>query len=102
AGTAARFLPVVMALGRGVYEIDGVARMRERPIAPLVQALGELGVRIEALGKPGCFPLRIHGGTLRGGSVAISGSVSSQYVSGLMLAAPAMADGLCLDIEGDL
>lgn len=102
AGTAARFLPVVMALGRGVYEIDGVPRMRERPIAPLVHALGELGVRVESLGKPDCFPLRIHGGTLRGGSVSIAGNVSSQYVSGLMLAAPAMAEGLRLDIEGEL
>lgn len=102
AGTAARFLPAVMALGSGVYEIDGIARMRERPIAPLVDALTRLGVRIEALGQPGCFPLRIHGGALRGGRVSISGNVSSQYVSGLMLAAPAMADGLTIDIEGEL
>ncbi|MET0343593.1 MAG: 3-phosphoshikimate 1-carboxyvinyltransferase [Polyangiales bacterium] len=102
AGTAARFLPNVMALGSGVYEIDGVARMRERPIAPLLDALTALGVRVEALGNPGCFPLRVHGGTLRGGRVSISGSVSSQYASGLMLAAPAMPDGLTLDIEGTL
>ena len=102
AGTAARFLPVVMALGQGVYEIDGVARMRERPIEPLVRALRALGVQVEALGKPDCFPLRIHGGALRGGQVAISGSVSSQYVSGLMLAAPAMERGLVIDIEGEL
>lgn len=102
AGTAARFLPVVMALGSGVYEIDGVARMRERPIEPLIQALSELGVRIEALGKPGCFPLRIHGGGLRGGQVSISGQLSSQYISGLMLSAPAMAEGLTIDITGEL
>jgi 3-phosphoshikimate 1-carboxyvinyltransferase len=102
AGTAARFLPVVMALGSGVYEIDGVARMRERPIAPLLEALEALGVRIEALGKPGCFPLRVHGGSLRGGRVSVSGSASSQYTSGLMLASPAMARGLTIDIEGEL
>jgi 3-phosphoshikimate 1-carboxyvinyltransferase len=102
AGTAARFLPAVMALGPGIYEIDGIARMRERPIAPLVDALTRLGVRIEALGQPGCFPLRIHGGSLRGGRVSISGNVSSQYVSGLMLTAPAMAAGLTIDIEGEL
>ena len=102
AGTAARFLPVVMALGHGVYEIDGVARMRERPIAPLIQALEQLGVRIDALGKPGCFPLRVHGGTLRGGRVGVSGSASSQYTSGLMLASPAMERGLTIDIEGEL
>jgi 3-phosphoshikimate 1-carboxyvinyltransferase len=91
-----------MALGSGVYEIDGVARMRERPIEPLVDALTELGVRIEALGKPGCFPLRIHGGTLRGGRVRISGNVSSQYISGLLMAAPVLRDGLALEIEGEL
>lgn len=102
AGTAARFLPVVMALGRGSYEIDGVARMRERPIAPLIDALRALGVRLETLGQPGCFPLRIHGGDLRGGQVSISGSASSQYASGLMLAAPAMERGLTLELEGEL
>lgn len=102
AGTAARFLPVVMALGPGVYEIDGVARMRERPIAPLIDALSALGVRVDALGKPGCFPLRIHGGALEGGRVSVSGSASSQYTSGLMLAAPAMPRGLSIDIEGEL
>jgi 3-phosphoshikimate 1-carboxyvinyltransferase len=102
AGTAARFLPVVMALGRGVYEIDGVARMRERPIAPLVGALTRLGVKVEALEKPDCFPLRVHGGSLRGGRVAIEGNVSSQYVSGLMMGGPAMPLGLEVEIEGDL
>jgi len=101
-GTTARFLPPVMALGRGVYEIDGVPRMRERPIAPLIDSLSALGVRIEALGKPGCFPLRIHGGTLTGRAVAVSGSASSQYASGLMMAAPAMPGGLTLELEGEL
>ncbi len=102
AGTAARFLPVVMALGQGSYELDGVARMRERPIAPLIQALSALGVRIEALGQPGCLPLRVHGGTLTGGSVSISGNISSQYISGLMMGAPCMRDGLIIEIEGEL
>jgi 3-phosphoshikimate 1-carboxyvinyltransferase len=102
AGTAARFLPVVMALGRGVYEIDGVARMRERPIGPLVGALTRLGVKIESLEKADCFPLRVHGGSLRGGRVSIEGNVSSQYVSGLMMGGPAMPLGLQVEVEGDL
>jgi len=101
-GTTARFLPPVMALGRGVYEIDGVPRMRERPIAPLIDSLSALGVRVEALGNPGCFPLRIHGGTLTGSAVSVSGSASSQYASGLMMAAPAMPRGLTLTLEGEL
>jgi 3-phosphoshikimate 1-carboxyvinyltransferase len=102
AGTAARFLPVVMALGSGVYEIDGVPRMRERPIAPLVSALTSLGVRVECLGQPDCIPLRVHGGSLRGGHVRIPGHISSQYISGLMMGAPCMPDGLVIDVEGEL
>jgi 3-phosphoshikimate 1-carboxyvinyltransferase len=101
-GTTARFLSVVLALGDGTYEIDGVPRMRERPNQPLIDALTQLGVRIDALGKPGCFPLRIHGGGLQGGSVSVSGSASSQYASGLMMAAPAMERGLTLGLTGSL
>lgn len=102
AGTAARFLPVVMALGAGIYEMDGVARMRERPIAPLLDALAALGVKVDTLGQPGCVPLRVHGGSLRGGSVRVPGHISSQYISGLMMGAPCMPDGLTIDIEGEL
>jgi 3-phosphoshikimate 1-carboxyvinyltransferase len=101
-GTTARFLPPLMALGQGVYELDGVPRMRERPIKPLLDALTALGVRIEALGTPGCVPLRIHGGTLAGGRVQVSGSASSQYASGLMMSGPAMARGLTLELTGEL
>jgi 3-phosphoshikimate 1-carboxyvinyltransferase len=101
-GTTARFLSVLLALGDGVYEIDGVPRMRERPNQPLIDALTQLGVRIEALGKPGCFPLRIHGGGLKGGAVSVAGSASSQYASGLMMTAPAMENGLALELTGAL
>jgi len=102
AGTAARFLPVVMALGRGRYELDGVQRMRERPIAPLLTALTQLSVRVESLGQPDCVPLRVHGGSLRGGQVRVPGNISSQYISGLMMGGPCMPDGLTIDIEGEL
>lgn len=102
AGTAARFLPLVMALGDGVYELDGVPRMRERPIAPLLDALRALGVRVDCLGAPGCVPLRVHGGSLHGGRVTVPGNISSQYISGLMMAAPVLRDGLIIDIEGEL
>jgi 3-phosphoshikimate 1-carboxyvinyltransferase len=102
AGTAARFLPLVMALGDGVYEMDGVPRMRERPIGPLLAALRALGVRVDCLGAPDCVPLRVHGGSLHGGRVSVPGNISSQYISGLMMAAPVLRDGLILDIEGEL
>jgi 3-phosphoshikimate 1-carboxyvinyltransferase len=102
AGTAARFLPVVMALGSGTYELDGIPRMRERPIAPLLSALRALGVRVETLGQPDCIPLRVHGGSLRGGEVRVPGHISSQYISGLMMGAPAMPEGLIIHVEGEL
>ena len=102
AGTAARFLPLVMALGHGVYELDGIPRMHERPISPLIDALSALGVRVECLGKPGCIPIRVHGGSLTGGQVRVPGNISSQYISGLMMAAPVMRDGLVIDIDGHL
>lgn len=102
AGTAARFLPVVMALGKGVYELDGVPRMRERPIAPLLDALTSLGVQVECLAEAGCLPVRVHGGALRGGEVRIPGHISSQYISGLMMGAPCTSEGVEIDIEGDL
>jgi len=79
-----------------------VPRMRERPIGPLVKALTELGVQIESLDKPNCIPLRVHGGTLRGGEVRVPGNLSSQYISGLMMGAACMAKGLTIHIEGEL
>lgn len=102
AGTAARFLPVLMSLGQGVYEMDGIARMHERPIGPLIDALHSLGGKVESLGQPNCVPLRVHGVQLAGGTVRIPGHLSSQYISGLLMGAPCMRDGLTIDIEGEL
>ena len=102
AGTAARFLPAMMALGHGEYELDGVPRMRERPIHPLLDALRALGAEIQCLAQPGCVPLRIIANGLRGGAVAVPGDLSSQYITGLLLSAPYMQDGLRLEVEGKL
>ncbi len=87
-GTTARFLTAAAALADGPVVIDGNARMRQRPIADLVEALGELGVRVDVLGENGCPPLRVHGGGLPGGKAMIDASRSSQYVSAVLLAAP--------------
>ncbi|HSK85895.1 MAG TPA: 3-phosphoshikimate 1-carboxyvinyltransferase [Rubrobacter sp.] len=88
AGTVARFLPPVLALGRGPYTIDGVPRMRERPVADLVDAMRHLGAAVDYAGEPGRFPLAIEGGGIRGGEVRVSASKSSQFVSGLLMASP--------------
>lgn len=92
AGTAARFLAAAVCLGRGTYVIDGNARMRRRPIGDLVEALRALGVRVEC--PSGCPPLTIHAAGLPGGTVAVAGGQSSQYLSGLLLAAPYAAGDL--------
>ena len=67
AGTVARFLPPVLALGRGPYTVDGVPRMRERPVADLVDAMRQLGAAVDYAGEDGRFPLAIKGGGIRGG-----------------------------------
>jgi 3-phosphoshikimate 1-carboxyvinyltransferase len=87
-GTTARFLTAAAALADGPVVIDGGPRMRERPIEDLVRALVRLGVRVDVLGENGCPPVRVHGGGIRGGRVAIDASRSSQYVSAVLLAAP--------------
>jgi 3-phosphoshikimate 1-carboxyvinyltransferase len=94
AGTATRFLTAAACLADSPVVIDGNARMRERPIGELVGLLRKLGVRIEELGKPGCVPLRVHPCRLDGGSIDVGVTLSSQYVSALMLLAPWMVKGL--------
>ena len=100
AGTVARFLPPVLALGKGPYTVDGVPRMRERPVADLVDAMRQLGAAVGYAGEEGKFPLTIGGGGITGGEVRVSGSKSSQFVSGLLLAAPYAARRVTLLAEG--
>jgi 3-phosphoshikimate 1-carboxyvinyltransferase len=87
-GTAARFLTALLALVPGETRLDGTARMRQRPIGDLVDALRGLGVDVVAEGTGGCPPVRCHGGTEFGGTVEIDASRSSQYVSALLLVGP--------------
>ena len=102
AGTAMRFLTAVFAAtpGREVV-LDGSARMRKRPIGPLVDALRTLGAQIEYAGEEGFPPLRISGRRLAGGAVSVDAGVSSQFISALLLAAPAMEAGLELTLTGE-
>jgi 3-phosphoshikimate 1-carboxyvinyltransferase len=85
AGTVARFLPPVAALAQGPVRLHGDPRMSERPLAPLIGALRRLGVRIDG----DAIPLTVNGtGHLSGGALTLDASASSQFVSGLLLAAP--------------
>jgi 3-phosphoshikimate 1-carboxyvinyltransferase len=101
-GTTMRFLTALLALGHGRYRIDGVPRMRERPIEDLLDALRQLGVRVYAEFGNGCPPVILEADGLRGGHVHIKGEVSSQFLSGLLMAAP-FADGeVIVEVEGAL
>jgi 3-phosphoshikimate 1-carboxyvinyltransferase len=102
AGTAARFLTAFVSLGRGSYEIDGVARMRERPIGPLLDALRQLGVEAVARNGNDCPPVVVTTTGLRGGKATIDGGVSSQFISALLMVAPCTSDGIELAIKGEL
>jgi 3-phosphoshikimate 1-carboxyvinyltransferase len=89
AGTIARFLPGALAADKeGDWIIEASSRMSERPIEPLLNALGQLGAEIEYLEKKGYLPIRIKARGLNGGQVSISGKVSSQFTSGILIAAP--------------
>ena len=103
AGTSMRFLTAYFATREGAEVVmTGSERMKKRPIALLVEALRTLGAEIEYLEAEGCPPLRIHGKQLRGGDLCIDGSVSSQYISALLMIAPTLSDGLKLTLTGQV
>ena len=103
AGTAVRTLTAALALCGGEYRIDGVARMHERPIGDLVDALRTLGARIDYPGNDGFPPLAIHAGALdTRGEVSIRGNVSSQYLTGLLMALPLLGGRTVVRIDGEL
>ncbi len=100
AGTAARFLTAMVALGHGRYTIDGAARMRERPIQDLLDALAMVGV--EAVAERGTPPVVVNARGLRGGCARVRGDVSSQFLSALLMAAPYAQEDMELVLEGRL
>ena len=103
AGTAVRMLTAALALSGGEYGVDGIARMHERPIGDLVDALRQLGANIDYRGNEGFPPLAIHAGNLRSrGEVSIRGNVSSQFLSGLLIALPLLGQRTRVAIEGEL
>ncbi len=100
AGTVARFLPPALALGEGPYTVDGVRRMRERPVEDLVRAMRVLGAGVRYGEEEGRFPLVVVGGGIRGGRTRVIGGKSSQFVSGLLMAAPYAEEPVVLEVEG--
>ncbi len=102
AGTVARFLTAAVCVGEGQYTLDGAARMRQRPIGPLVDGLRDLGAEIAYGSVEGSLPLQIAAHGLRGGNVRIDASDSSQYVSALLLGAPLANSDVMIEIVGPI
>ena len=102
AGTAMRFLTAYLAIQDEEVVLTGAQRMKERPIKVLVDVLKELGAEISYEENEGYPPLKIIGKQLSGGKVFIDGSVSSQYVSALLMIAPKLDDGLVIEFEGEI
>ncbi len=88
-GTSARLLLPLASAGIGKFMLDGTARLRERPLGPVAQALETLGTRFAWLGKPGFPPVEVYGTGFSGGEVSVDASESGQFLSGLLMAAPA-------------
>jgi 3-phosphoshikimate 1-carboxyvinyltransferase len=102
AGTAYRFGTAFLALQDGEYTLSGSDRMHNRPIGPLVKALQELGADIQYLDKKGFPPLKIKSPQWKTNVVSIDASVSSQYISALLLIAPLLPNGIELQLQGKM
>lgn len=101
-GTALRFLTAYLSVTEGEFILTGSSQLQHRPIAPLVDALCQLGVKIEYLKNKGYCPLKITGGQIIGNEVMIDGSISSQFISGLLLIAPTFENGLVIHITNHI
>ncbi len=102
AGTAMRFLTAYLSVTEGTRVITGTARMQQRPIKILADALSMLGARIRYTANEGYPPLEITGCRLEGDAVSLPGSVSSQYISALLMIGPVLQNGLRLTLTGDI
>ena len=98
-GTTSRFLPALAACGSGTYRFDASAQMRRRPMAPVVDALRALGAQVAYDGEEGRLPLTLTSDRLAGGPVELDAGISSQFVTGLLMAGPLMKNGLQLSLS---
>ena len=99
AGTSMRFLTAFLSKTVGEWTITGSERMKQRPIRILVDALNKLGGKVEYLENDGYPPLKIYGSAMMGGEIDLDGSISSQYISALMMIAPYMVNGLTINLK---
>ena len=98
AGTAARFLPALAATGHGTFRFDASPQLRRRPVGPMVAALRDLGATVTHTGEDGHLPLTVESDGLAGGRITMDASVSSQFLTALLMAAPLTKDGLTIAV----
>lgn len=101
-GTSIRFLTALCALGDGQFRLDGISRMRERPIADLVDALNALGGEAACETDSGCPPVVVRAIGLDGGTTTVDGSLSSQFLSALLMASPCARSPVDIQVSGQL
>jgi 3-phosphoshikimate 1-carboxyvinyltransferase len=101
-GTTIRFLTALTTLAHGSFRLDGVERMRERPIGDLIDAVNQLGARVTSENENGCPPVVVHANGLPGGTAKVRGDISSQFLSGVLMTAPAAQKPVELVIDGPL
>ena len=101
-GTSVRFLTAMAAVGNGTFQLDGIPRMRERPIQDLLDALQSLGCNATSILGTGCPPVAVTTNGLKGGEVSIKGNISSQFLSGLLMAAPYAQSPVTIQVDGEL
>jgi 3-phosphoshikimate 1-carboxyvinyltransferase len=102
AGTAMRFLTAFLSIREGNRILTGSDRMQNRPIGELVDALNSLGAAISYAGREGYPPLSIQGRSIEGGEIDIDSSISSQYITALMMIAPVLRNGLKINLEKEM
>ncbi|MGR3311110.1 MAG: 3-phosphoshikimate 1-carboxyvinyltransferase, partial [Candidatus Brocadiales bacterium] len=102
AGTAMRFLTALLTLGKGVYEVDGVERMQDRPIQDLIDCLNQLGADVSSKYNNSCPPVLIKAKEFVGGRAKMKGNLSSQYFSAILLTAPYARTGTQITVVGNL
>jgi len=101
-GTSMRFLTALVGLGQGQYRLDGISRMRERPIEDLLSALRQLGAEVYCERLRGYPPVVVRSSGLAGGRVRIKGDISSQFLSGLLMVAPLARGEVFIEVDGPL
>ena len=101
-GTSLRFLTAMVATGRGTYRLDGTPRLRQRPVSDLLRALNGLGADARSDLNTGCPPVTVRASGLDGGYAFVKGDVSSQFLSGLLMALPCSRDVTTVEVQGVL